>query len=326
MKIQTILLGKIGDMICLTSIFPLIKQLYPDAEINVIASRLNEIVIRQNPYVNKIIVYRKEPLNLIKSFLAVRKNKYDFHINPKDHFSNESNLFARLSRAKTKIGFNKPDNSKHKVFDISLPSSEANFNLHFNERIFNAFSHIGLSPYSNIPKPEYYPSIESLNKADIFIQNHFPFEKMILLNISASNNRRMWQNEKWEKLIKSTDLKNRKIAICFAPEHKSIAEDLIARVPNLVLFHSNSVDEVFALIKSASLLITNDTAVIHAASAFNTPLFGIFNGLTWSFNKFSPLSDIKEIVKAPDGEEYTDIIDTNTVIEAYERLKDRLIL
>jgi len=326
MKIQTILLGKIGDMICLTSILPLIKELYPDAEIDVIASRLNEVVIRQNPHVNKIIVYRKEPMNLIKSFHAVRNNKYDFHINPKDHFSNESILFARLSRAKTKIGYNNPIKSKQNIFDIAIPSSEANFNLHFNERIFNAFSNIGLNPIEYIPKPELYPSFKSLTKVDSFIKNEFPSKKLIVLNISASNNRKMWQNEKWETLIKSTDLINHKIAVCFAPEHKAKAEDLMTRVPNLILFKSSSVDDVFALIKSSSLLITNDTAVIHAASAFNTPLFALFNGITWSYNKFSPLSDIKEIVKAKEGEEYTDTIDTKTVIEAFERIKDRLIL
>ena len=69
--------------------------------------------------------------------------------------------------------------------------------------------------------------------------------------------------------------------------------------PNLNIFQSRSLQDIFSLIKNSYLVITPDTAVVHIAAAFNVPLLGLYSGLDDFFNKFHPLSNIYQIIRAP---------------------------
>ncbi|MGA2296363.1 MAG: lipopolysaccharide heptosyltransferase family protein, partial [FCB group bacterium] len=86
MKILIVQLGRIGDMILATPMFRAVREKYPDAEIHVLAGKHNFFVINNNPRIDKIYIHKKNPFNIIKNILALKKEKYDYWLDAKDHY------------------------------------------------------------------------------------------------------------------------------------------------------------------------------------------------------------------------------------------------
>ena len=55
-KVLMLRYDRIGDMIITTPVFREFKSSFPDAEINVLASRSNSIILKNNPHVDNIFI------------------------------------------------------------------------------------------------------------------------------------------------------------------------------------------------------------------------------------------------------------------------------
>lgn len=317
MKIQIVQLGRIGDMILATPLFSAIKNKYPDALIDIITGTKNYKVISENPHINKIKILDKTPHQLFQFIKNNFKEKYDFHIDPKDHYSTESKWLALMTKADTKIGYNKPNS---KVFDISLPTDADNQGLHYTQRCFNSLIPLGIEVPKIIPKPELFPNINSETKAEEFTKKIEKKDKLALINISASKQSKMLQPEKWVKVINESKSRNYTFVINSAPQERTIAEN-IANETNCLLFKPESIGDVISLIKRSDLLISPDTSLIHIASAFNVPIIGIYNGLEEFYNKFHPLSDKYITIKAEKGLDSIQTIEYQKILEALKQFE-----
>jgi heptosyltransferase-2 len=285
-------------MILVTSLAGAIKQKYPDAEIDFVAGRHNHFVLHNNPNVRNVIVYEKSLGGIIRTIKRLRAEKYDFYCDPKDHFSNESRIIARIVRADTKIGFNPPD--KKPVFDFPVDGDKANQGLHFALRAFKSLAPAGISFPSEVPKPELFVSADSESYVGEFLAK-LPKLPLVVINISASAPKKMWSNHKWLDVIPSIDASKFNIVLSFAPSEKQAAESIAAEARQVNLFRSRSLSDVFSLIKAARLLVTPDTAVVHIAAAFDVPMVGLFSGLDDFFAKFAPLGKLSRVIRAPHG-------------------------
>jgi len=306
-------------MILLTPVFRAIKEKYPEMGIHVLAGRNNYSVIKDNPRLEKVIVHEKTPVKILRTISTLKKTKYEYMIDPKDHLSSESRIFAKLVKAKTKIGFNKPGS---KNFDLSIPGNKENTKLHYIRRCFNAFEYIGITCPERIPRPELFTNSESDDYVVDFLLA-LQQKPVIVINISASNPGKMWSNDKWEILIQNIDSAIYNLVLTFAPSEKEVAVDLKSRCPKLNMFRSRSMNDVISLINAGKLLITPDTSLVHVASAFNKPLLGMFSSLEEQFIKFGPLSDTREIIRSKQGDGGIKSIEAEEVIEAYVRISEK---
>ena len=69
---------RIGDMIITTPVFREFKSSFPDAEINVLASRSNSIILKNNPHVDNIFINDKNNfLTDLPVLLKLRKKQID---------------------------------------------------------------------------------------------------------------------------------------------------------------------------------------------------------------------------------------------------------
>ena len=69
---------RIGDMIISTPVFRELKLAYPKISISVLASKFNSEILRNNPYVDDVIINNKNSLiGDLKSLILLRKNKFD---------------------------------------------------------------------------------------------------------------------------------------------------------------------------------------------------------------------------------------------------------
>ncbi len=321
MKILIIRLGRIGDMILTTPMIKVIKRNYPEAEIHFIAGRHNHIVLENHPEVARVFVHEKTPLKLIANIINIRKNYYDLYIDSKDHSSTESRLFAKIVRAKQKVGFNKKGN---RPFDVSVQSGSRDIMLHFVDNCLQSLELAGMNTGGCDHRPELFPQDDSEKYVAEFMSRLPPSRINIVLNISAGSSDRIWDNSNWAKVISRINPDKFNVILLFAPAEKEIADSLADLCPQLYVFRSRSISDAFALIKASGGLISPDTALVHAASAFNTPILGLFAGSDYFTKRFYPMSTAKVIVRSEGTDNKINRIGYEKVIEAFKKFEKML--
>ncbi len=351
MKIALVQLGRIGDMILMTSCIKLIKEEIPHAEIYFISGSSNYFILNNNPHIKKKLIFDKNPIKLLKFLYNLKKIKFDYYVDPKDHFSNESCFLANFANSKIKIGYNAP--TKKKCFDIGIPAVEENFGKHFVERLLQALAPILTSNttnktinsnsksnskkttnyvknidlgYKTLPIPKLYISEQSNNSIDYYFRkNNISNKKIVVINISASNRGKMWKEENWiefikQILMKKNSVSNSDIHILTSDKlHVKTAENICAAT-NILHFPPSKFDIVTTLISRSKLLVSPDTSLIHVASAFNIPVIALTCNVPWSVSKFSPLSSKKIVLLPKEINGQIDLLSVSEVLEAYEQM------
>jgi ADP-heptose:LPS heptosyltransferase len=97
---------------------------------------------------------------------------------------------------------------------------------------------------------------------------------LIGINISAGSKARFWGIENYRRLIKFLSGYNVNILVLSSPRDANDAVEIAAE--NYVNFFSTDFGEFAAIISRLNFLFTPDTAVVHLASAFEIPMFGIY--------------------------------------------------
>ena len=316
MKILIIAIGRIGDMALTTALFNAVKSKYPSAQIDVIASKSNYPIPANHKFVNKTFIYNKSPLDILKIALSIRKEVYDYYIDAKDHYSSESRLFAKIAKAKVKIGFNPSD--KKRIFDKDIDSDEANKGLHFVARLAKTALHLGIDDVSTF-KPIVCESKDSKLFVENFLKENL-LDSFYCVNISAYSDSRMMPAEKWINLIKS--FKARAV-IVGVPEHIEQALKIQSAYDGSALLQTRNVMDLASLIAHAKAVISPDTSAVHFASAFNAPIFALFGKDYTAFTKFAPLSDIKAIIQPTKGDLIIDI-ENDSLLSAFSDFENRI--
>lgn len=316
MKIALVQLGKIGDMILLGAVYDAVLQKYPVCEITVIAGRRNAFIAKADKRVARVIVYEKSPSKLVRFIIELRKYKFDYFIDAKDHYSFESRITAKIARAGVKIGYNAPQ--KKSVYDLSVKSDNENENLHFIDRVFAALSLAGIEK----PKQKPFPLISINSDSKSLVQKYIIDNKLgkyTVINISASHEERMLNSDFWIKLVNSLE-KEEKFVFISAPEHSQMAIETASKC-NSLFYSSKSIFDAAALIEQAALVITPDTAIVHIASGLNKPLIALFTGLSSNLNKFYPMSDKFKIVRSAVGDNTLKSISIDEIKSAYIKMR-----
>lgn len=295
MNILVIQLGTLGDMILTTPMFRAVADKYPEAKIDVLAGRRNHNIIRNNPYINKIIVHQKSPMKILPYIFKLRNKRYDWLIDHKDHISKEGRLLAKIIKSKKKIGFN----GCEKIYDYSIPSDIENKDKHFVIRLFNALEPLGIKKPDGYIKPEIFPPEDSRRFAENYIKEN-NLKRIVIINISAGSEERIIKSEKWLEIIEQSNLNGFNILINNTSEQKSICDEIIARRPDIYAFPARNIMDVSAMVKRSELVVTPDTSLVHIAAAYDTNLVGIFADIEKPFNrkKFLPLSQKHRIIFA----------------------------
>jgi ADP-heptose:LPS heptosyltransferase len=289
MKIAITQLGRIGDLVLATSAINIIKNKEPNATIDFIVGASNYHIIKNNPNISRILVLDKSPLKLIPFIFHLKRVLYDFYIDPKDHYSRESSILARLVNAVIKVGFN--DNKK--IFDIGIPSDKDNINLHFIERLDNTFSLINFASLGKSNRPNLFIDNVSAENIKKYLEKN-EIDKYLLLNISASRPDKMWLVDKWIEFINTIKVRHNLIIISEA-KHLKQAHNIVEQT-GIKHFLPSTLSNIAALISNSKLLISPDTSLIHIASTFDIPVISLANNIPSNIVKFAPLSPINRVI------------------------------
>ncbi len=283
----------IGDVVLATALAEKLHSRFPDAPIDFLVRKGNEQLFEGHPYIRKVMVWDKKKQknrNLLKIILQVRKQGYDYVINP--HRFATSGLITILSGAPHKIGFDKNPFSfgfSKKIAHI-ISQTGSGTPLHETERnqmlITDLTDDIAARPRL-YPTPADYKKIRSLQRqAYICIA---PTSVWFTKQFPAAH---------WIRLINSLP-RDYMIFLLGAPGDKAAVNEIAtqSRNPQVVnLTGMLSFLQSAALMKGATMNYVNDSAPMHFASSVNAPVTAVYCSTVPAFG-FGPLSDQSRVVE-----------------------------
>ncbi|WP_022819285.1 glycosyltransferase family 9 protein [Fusobacterium russii] len=276
MKILIIHTAFIGDIVLATTLVAKLKDKYPNSDIYFLTTPVGKSILENNPKIKEIISYDKRGKDKgLKAFfnLAKKLRKMNFDICICPHRYLRSTILAFLSTSKIKIGYD--ISSLSFLYDEKIKYDK---NKHEVEKL--------LSFVDKIEK-RYEIELYSSEENQINIKKLLPQGKKIITIAPGSK----WFTKKWpeeyfriliKNLLKINDII---IVISGGNEEKEIKLDLAPEV--LDLRGKISLLDLAELCRLSSIVVSNDSAPIHIASAFpKTRILGIFGPTVKEFGFF----------------------------------------
>jgi heptosyltransferase II len=271
----------LGDVILATSVVNSIKAQYPEAQVDLLVKKGNELLVLGHPNIQRVLTFDKsrkwrEILRLVR---ANRATRYDFIVNL--HRFASSGLIAVLSQTKT-IGFDKNPLSRFYTLKLPHPVSKG---IHEIDRNFTLIAALGVK---HLVKPSIVPSEEAMQKVTKYQET--PYVCFAPASVWAT---KQLPVEKWVELSKKQE---HVIYLLGGPSDHALCETIKTQIPGRTvdLAGNLSLMESIALMKGAVRNYVNDSGPLHFASAVNAPVTAYFCSTVTDFG-FGPLSDDSEV-------------------------------
>ena len=268
---------KLGNLL-MTTFFPrALKDVYPEADVDVLVHASLKTIWDNNPFINRLVFFSHKthlhnPLRLIKLLYALRKSRYGVVIDcsTPGGFSLSNGLLARLTGAPFRAGFKRGE-SDHFLNITASPE----LTKHYIDILHDLLALFTLD--AKRYRPEIFLTGEEITSAreKLTASGIGTGDDVIFIWVGARHNKQ-WKIEHFRSLAKSlrsaSDI--RVLYLC-GPEEKQLYEYLSREEPGKVLY-IDDFRELAALIQQCSLFISGDAGPLHLAAALNRNTVGIF--------------------------------------------------
>jgi ADP-heptose:LPS heptosyltransferase len=287
-------LDLIGDFILWLDSAQTYRDLYPSKKVTLFVNSACKELAETLPHWDEVIgvnVHLLRTNYLYRLRILTRLRWLNFAVAIQPTFSRElaGDLALRASFAPERIGYegdlnnidtsikNNTDNWYTKLIgNEPKQTMELNINAHFVRALG---CHKFLSSIANIPK------IALQRRAEIELEGPYA-----IVAPGASWTRKQWPIEQFSKLAQElVAQKGIKIALCGSSHDFQLCEQIAKVLPAncaLNLAGKTTLTEYVEIIRSATLLVCNDSAPIHIAAATQTPAVCILGG--GHFGRFLP--------------------------------------
>lgn len=282
LKILVIQRGKIGDLVCTTGIFRLIKEKYPGCYLTVLATIYNSDIIANNPYIDEIIKFdekRSDIGYLINVAKKLKKEKFRFSISLQPDGINSVLPFWSMipCRISTSLRYATKSSKILSIFN--------SHNLEFrdNDMTFEHFAKILKFLDINVSrlKIDLFIDETSERKAGNFLKGRGLSENDFLVGISpavGSDKLKEWGTEKWIALSNSLiDNLGAKIILIGAPGDFDIISRIQQGTKGRAIDSSGffALGEIAAFLKKLKICVTLHNAPMHIADGVGAPIIAI---------------------------------------------------
>ena len=269
MKILVYQTAFLGDLILTTPLIESIKNLFPNSHLAIITKSFGKDVLKNNPYVDELIIFEKKKDSTIELIKKIRK-RFDIAISP--HRSHRSSYVLFLAGIKKRIGFDKygfsflhTDTVQHR-FD---GTHEIERNLKLLEKL----------PNFDEKKLAKDPKLFLDKEEDKYIEKYNLTSKNYIVIAPGSK----WATKRWTAKGFATVIdylisNKEDIVLLGGKEDEEFVHKILDSTKHkpLNLVGKTSLRESFALVKHSKLLISNDSAPVHMAVSFNIPIIDIY--------------------------------------------------
>jgi ADP-heptose:LPS heptosyltransferase len=264
-----------GDMIVSTGVMRAIARSHPTIAMDVLASPANAAIISGAPYVHDVIIFDRKRLARYPATLArLRRARYDAVIDCMVTAPSVTTLLLILaSRARFRIGIAGRGNDA--AFNITVPADER-----ANAHMVDLLSALAAAFEVEAGDVERRPTLELTDVERARATQAWGTNadaRRVLVNISAGSAERVWPEASYASVIERVHARDPEaiVRIMAAPNEQDRART-IAQRGGATVVQTPSIRDAFGLVATADLVITPDTSITHAASAFRTPSVVLF--------------------------------------------------
>lgn len=258
MNILVVTLSNFGDVILTTPVIMALVRKYPEARITVVVGPRARSILQRSPDIHKVVIYDKKApfLQKLKLITELRKTKYHRVVDLRNTaipFLVSCGKRTPLFRKFTKV------NMRDRHLEM-LATVEPDIPIPSPFRFFN-------------PKDKIF-AMRALDVAGIAEKGGW-----ILVAPGAASERKRWSIQCFKEVIRALYEKTgKKILLVGTLNERPVAESILAELPGIaeVLCGDLVFPETAALIADASLVIANDSAIMHLGFELGTPTVGIF--------------------------------------------------
>jgi lipopolysaccharide heptosyltransferase II len=263
----------IGDTLFSTPAIRAVKETYPNKEVHVLCHARNQLLLPENPYIDRLLLYRGKRKGIIALLRELKEQRYDvviiLHSNDP-----EALPLAWATRAPYIIG---PGTSRfaHLLSNRILCNDEKR---HAIEKRLDMVRIIGADT-DNKKMDLFLPGLWE-EKADRILGEKWKnnFQPLIGFHPTGSGSYKWWPADYFTALAQELIKRYQARVIIFssrkeAAVSRSIAENLKEDV--FLADGGYDLQEVAALIKKCSLFVANDSGLLHMALALGRPTLAL---------------------------------------------------
>lgn len=299
-KILVSRIDHLGDVFLASSVLPHLKKAYPNAEIDFMAGSWSSVCLKDNPYINQIIVYdafkhnRRPGLfkNLFEAISGFLKNVRDMRKDPYDlclvlrAYPFNGIVLSYLGGCKNIAGF--ATGGFGFFLDRVVPYREG---VHELSHLADALDAVGVKVVEKEMRPSFSVSKGAADKwastrRGLGIADNVPY---ILIHTGAGNPKKYWKKENWQALIDSMTSDFGYIILAYDPVHGGLNGCI--EMDSLISFK-----EFAASVKGAAAFVGLDSLPAHLAASFGVPVVVVWCGINDPV-KWRPAGDRVAIVK-----------------------------
>jgi ADP-heptose:LPS heptosyltransferase len=264
----------IGDLIVSMEVIRAIKESSQSITMDLLCSPQNAAFGRGLPFVSDVLVHRRGPLlRSWRTWRALAGRRYDAVIDGRVAIGNvntHTTMLMLSSRARWRIGIAGRRNDR--VYNVPVDPGKLS---HWVDYIAALARPFGIPASSREWRPRLTISEAQRDEAEHTWSAVGSGRPRILVNISVGNSEREWRHDRFAPVLARARarLPNAALLISAMPQEQGIAENLARPVAGKAV--PLSFAQVTAVVATADLVITPDTAITHVASGFQTPTLAL---------------------------------------------------
>ncbi|MFO7525672.1 MAG: glycosyltransferase family 9 protein [Ignavibacteriaceae bacterium] len=287
MKILILALSGIGDALMFTPGLRLLRKARPKAQIHALVMFPGvKDIYSSNPDLDKIIFYNFLQNGALKSFKFVMslRGRYDLSINVYPSNRKEYNIISFLLGAKKRAAVEYLRANKQNLGwlnNITIKEDDALHNV--NENINLVRKTLNLD---NVEEPKLQLDISGENRAfaEQFLKSISIIESELVIGFHPgcatlkNQIKRRWEPEKFAELGRKLIEKNSATILLFGgPEEEELKEKISNQIKSEKVFIVKTPDlmKSAAIIKRCNAFVTNDSSLMHIASALGLKVIAI---------------------------------------------------
>ncbi len=292
MKILVIRFSSLGDVVLSTAILPNLRARWPEAEISVLTKVAFAAVFDNNPFVNYVRVFDPEKQSFSRLAAEIRDEHFDIII---DLHANPRSWFVRLlAGAPLTVTVEKATLARYTA--LYFKRTPRSLSRSVRERILDCLKPLDV-PVVNT-ETQLFPK----NANEILATHGIgPHTKLIGVAPGAKHPTKRWSAERFaDSANRLGAFPNSMVILLGDKADRSVADRVssLVKIPCKNLAGWTSLSEMIAIVSRMSLLLTNDSGIMHIGEALKIPLVAIFGPTIrqFGFAPYRKTSRVAEVV------------------------------
>lgn len=288
----------IGDAVLTLPLLQVLHKKFPDSHIDIVVTPRSKDLFTNHPDIREAIAFDKRGKDrgipgLFRMAKHLRSRSYDLALIP--HRSVRSAGLAMLAGVPNRIGFNR--SAGRFLFTSSVKYRS---DLHEIDRNLSLLAPLGLPPV-RLELPHLYPTESDQKRVDrllIELEIGSP-ERLVAIAPGTIWNTKRWLKERFASLAVNFDEAGYEVILIGGSDDESLCSSIQALGQSSRVYDASGALTLLQsaeLIRRCKVLVCNDSAPMHLATAVGTPVVAIFGATVPAFG-FGPTGPFDAVVE-----------------------------